>query len=120
MLGARNSSQINEFYTRGRYEDLSVFYVSQSYFGLPRQRIRNNSDRLILFKQTLRDVRSMYYDIGAYDMKYDELKEMGQKAWSERFNYLRNDMTKKNEGKYRIFNENKNTYFEYIPKSEPF
>ena len=120
MLGARNSSQINEFYARGRYEDLSVFYVSQSYFGLPRQRIRNNSDRLILFKQTLRDVRSMYYDIGAYDMKYDELKEMGQKAWSERFNYLRNDMTKKNEGKYRIFNENKNTYFEYIPKSEPF
>ena len=65
MLGAPNSSQIDEFYTRGRHEDLSVFYVSQNYFGLPRQSIRNNSDRLILFKQTLRDVQSMYYDIGA-------------------------------------------------------
>ena len=30
VLGARNSSQIDEFYTRGRHEDLSVFYVCQS------------------------------------------------------------------------------------------
>ena len=74
MLGARNSSQIDEFFTRGRYEDLDVYYISQSYFALPRQSIRNNSDRLILFKQTLRDVQSMYYDIGAYDMNYDEFK----------------------------------------------
>ena len=59
ILGARNSSQIDVFYTRGRQEDLSVFYVSHGYFGLPRQSIRNNSDRLILFKQTLRDVQSM-------------------------------------------------------------
>ena len=36
MLGARNNSQIDKFYTRGRHEDLSVFYVSQSYFALPR------------------------------------------------------------------------------------
>ena len=70
MLGARNNSQIYEFYTRGRHEDLSVFYVSQSYFALPRQSIRNNNDLLILFKQTLRNVQSMYDDIGAYDMKY--------------------------------------------------
>ena len=75
MLGAKNSSQIDEFFTRGRHENLDVYYISQSYFGLPRQSIRNNSDRLILFKQTLRDVQSMYYDIGAYDMKYDEFKE---------------------------------------------
>ena len=51
MLGARNSSQIDEFFTRGRHEDLSVYYVSQIYFGLPRQSIRNNSDRLILLNK---------------------------------------------------------------------
>ena len=83
MLGARNSSQIDEFYTRGRHEDLSVFYVSQSYFGLPRQSIRNNIDRIILFfLQTLRDVQSMYYDIGAYDMLYSEFTEMCNKTWN--------------------------------------
>ena len=29
-------------------------------------------------------------------------------------------MTKKNEGKYRIFNESKTTYIDCIPESEPF
>ena len=65
MLGAPNSSQIHEIFIRGRHEDLDVYYISQSYFALPRQSIRNNSDILILFKQTLGDVQSMYYDIGA-------------------------------------------------------
>ena len=121
MLGAKNSSQIDEFFTRGRHEDLDVYYITQSYFGLPRQSIRNNSDRLILFKQTLRDVQSMYHDIGAFDMIYDEFKEMCRVAWSEKFNYLCIDMTKnKNDGKYRIFNESKTTYIDCIPETEPF
>ena len=52
MLDARNSSHIDEFFTRGRHENLDVYYISRSYFVLPRQSIRNISDRLILFKQT--------------------------------------------------------------------
>ena len=121
MLGVRNSSQIDEFFTRGRHEDLDVHYISQSYFALPRQSIRNNSDILILFKQTLRDVRSMYYDIGAYDMNYDEFKLMCHKAWDEKYNYLCIDVTRnKNEGKYRTFNESKTTYIVCIPENEHF
>ena len=121
ILRAKNSSQIDEFFTRGRHENLDVYYICQSYFGLPRQSIRNNSDRLILFKQTLRDVQSMYHDIGAFDMIYDEFKEMCRVAWSEKFNYLCIDMSKnKNEGKYRIFNESKPTYIECISETEAF
>ena len=57
----------------------------------------------------------MYYDIGAYDTKYDEFEEMCHRAWSERFNYLCIDMTEnKNEGKNRIFNASKTTYIECI------
>ena len=52
MLGARNSSQKDELFTSGRHENLEVYYIDQSFFGFPRQRIRNNSDKLILFKQT--------------------------------------------------------------------
>ena len=121
MLGARNSSQVDNFYTRGRNEKLELYYISQSYFGLPRQSIRSNCDRLILFKQTLRDVQSMYYNIGAYDMIFDQFKGMCHKAWSERFNYLCFDLTKnKNEGKYRTFKESKTTCIECIIESEPF
>ena len=121
MLGVPISSQMNDFYTRGRHEDLDVYFLSQSYFALPRQSIRNNCNRLILFKQTLRDVQSMYYDIGAYDMNYDELKQMCHIAWSEKFNYLCIDQTEiKNGGKYRIFNESKTTYIDCICESDPF
>ena len=120
MLGARNSSQKDDFFTRGRHEDLDVYYISQSYFAFPRQSIRNNSDRLILFKQTLRDVQSMYHDFGAFDMIYEEYKEMCRVAWSENFNYLCIDKTKnKNEGNFRVYNESKNIYIECIPESEP-
>ena len=97
-----------DFFTRGRHEDLDVHYISQSYFALPRQSIRNISDRIILFKKTLRDVQSMYHDIGAFDMIYDEFMEICRVAWSEKFHYLCIDMAKnKNEGEYRIFNEAK-------------
>ena len=82
---------------------------------------QDNSDRLILFKQSLRDFQSMYYDIGAYDMKYEEFKEMCHKAWDEKYNYLCIDMTKnENEGKNRIFSESKTTYIECIAETEPF
>ena len=94
MLGARNCSQGDEIFTRGKHEDLDVYYISQSYFALPRQSIRNNSVRLKFSKQTLRDVQGMYYDIGAYDIKYDDFKEMCHKAWSEIFNYLYFDKAK--------------------------
>ena len=40
MLGARNSSLIDQRFTRGRHDDLDVYYISQSYFALPRQSIK--------------------------------------------------------------------------------
>ena len=46
-LGARSSSQIDENFTRRRHESLDVYYINQSYFGLPRKSIRDNSDRII-------------------------------------------------------------------------
>ena len=109
MLGARNTSQIDEVYTRGRHEKLEVYYISQSCFGLPKKSIRNDLDRIVLFKQTLRDVESMYKDIAFHDMRYDECEQMCRRSWIKKFNYICLVMTKnKNEGKYRSFNESKN------------
>ena len=100
LLGARNRSRLDEFFTGGRHENLNVYYISQSCFALPRQSVRSNCDRLKLFEQSIGDIRSMYYDIGAYDMKYDDFEEMCHKAWSEKFNHLCIDTTKnKIEGK---------------------
>ena len=120
-MGAGKSSQIDEVFTKGSHEDLDVCYISQSFLGLQRQSIRNNSDRLRLFNQTLRGVQCMYQDIGAFDLKHDEFKEMRRVAWSQKINYICIDKTKiKNEGNYRFFNESKNTYNKGIPETEPF
>ena len=64
---------------------------------------------------------NLYKDIGVSDMKYDEFKKLCRKTWSKKRDYLCVDMTRnKKECKYRIFNENKNTYFECIPKVKLF
>ena len=85
MLAARNSSQIDDFFTKGRHEKLDVFYISQIYFRLSRQTITNNSDRIVLLKQTFRDVKNMCKDIVGYDIKNDEFEEMCRKACSLKF-----------------------------------
>ena len=68
MLGARNSSQKDKFFTRGRHENLAVVYISQSYFSLPRQSIRNNIDRLKLIEQTLKRSDVVYFSQGFFSL----------------------------------------------------
>ena len=58
----RNQKLINPFFTRGRHNDSDVYYLSQSYFDLPKRTIRNNSNIIILFQQTLKDVEHIYRD----------------------------------------------------------
>ena len=63
----------------------------------------------------------MFKDIGGYDVKYEEFEELCRKAWDERLRYLCIDITRnKKEGKYRIFNEGKNTYVECTPEGKAF
>ena len=65
---------IDPFFTRGRHNDLDVYYLSQSYFDLPKRTIRNNSNIIILFQQTLKDVQHIYTDKAGFEMSYDEFK----------------------------------------------
>ena len=55
-----------------------------------------------LFKQSLRDVESMYRDDGVYDMEYREIKYLRREAWSEKYNYLYFDMTRDTKNKVNI------------------
>ena len=47
-----NQKLIDPFFTRGRHNDLDVYYLAQSYFDLSKMSIRNNSNIIILFQQT--------------------------------------------------------------------
>ena len=88
---------------------------------MPKRTIRNNSNKIILFNQTLKDMEHIYRDVAGFDMHYDELKELCRKSWEEDYNYLYFDRSKKREqGKYRTCNESKKTYIEATPQTKSF
>ena len=54
-------------------------------------------------------------------MSYDEFKELCRKTWEQDYNYLCNDRSKKrDQGRYCIYNESKNSYIECTPETKPF
>ena len=116
-----NQKLIDPFFTRGRHNDLDVYYLSHSYFDLPKRTIKNNSNIIILFQQTLKDVEHIYRDIAGFDMSYDEFKELCREAWRERYNYLLiNRLEDKNGKKYMICNESNPQYQIFNPQTDPF
>ena len=121
ILGSSNSKFIDQFFIRGRHNNLDIYYLSQSYFDLPKRTIRNNSNKIILFNQTLKDIEHIYRDVSGYDMSYGEFKELCRKSWEDDYNYLCIDRSKKrDQGRYCICNESKNTYLEATPQTKPF
>ena len=76
ILGSSISRFIDQFFIRGRHNNLDTYYLSQSYFDLPKKTIRNNSNKIILFNQTLKDIEHIYRDVAGYDMNYDECKDL--------------------------------------------
>ena len=121
MLLSKQESNINLFFTRGRHNNIDIHYISQSYFHLPKDTIRNNSNIIILFKQTLRHIILLFHDIAGLDMSLEEWKQLCRKAWENDYDYLRIDrFAKIGEGRYTIKNCGKNTYTECTPETKPF
>ena len=116
-----NQKLIDPFFTRGRHNDLDVYYLSQSYFDLPKRTIRNNSNIIILFQQTLKDVEHVYRDIAGFGMSNDEFKSLCREAWRDNYNYLSiNRLEDKNGSKYMICNESNLQYQIFNPQTDPF
>ena len=100
-----NQKPIDPVFTRGKHNDLDVYYLSQSYFDLPKR--TNRSIFFNFFQQTLKDIEPIYSDIAGFDMSHDEFTSLCREAWREKYNYsLLNRLEDKNgETKYRICNE---------------
>ena len=94
VFGSSNSKYIDQFFIRGRHNNLDNYYLSQSYFDLTKRTIRIKSNKTILSNQTLKDVENIYRDVGGYDMSYDEFKELCRKSWEEDYNYVCIDRSK--------------------------
>ena len=82
-LGSSNSRYIDQFFIRGKHNNLDIYYLSQSYFDLPKTTIRNISNKIIPFNQTIKDIENINRDNGAYDRSYDEIRKLCRKSWQE-------------------------------------
>ena len=121
ILGSSNCRFIDQFFIRGRHNNLDIYYLSQSYFDLPKRTIRNNINKIILFNQTLKDIEHIFRDVAGYDMNYDEFKELCRKSWGEDYNYLCIDRSKKRDkGRYCICIESKKNLYRSNTSNETF
>ena len=96
-------SQAEAYYTRGRQNNCDTLYISQNYFRLPRQTIRENSNLIILFPQDSKNLTHIHADHCGDDMSLEEFKRFCRAVWEGRHhNFVTIDLTSgKLNGKYR-------------------
>jgi len=104
MLGSKEAKYIDVFFTRGRHQNLDIYYISQSWYELPKNTIRNNCSRIMLFPQTLKDITMIHNDISGLHMSFSEWRDFCRDAWKKRYNYIQIDKDKDLEDMYSMKN----------------
>ena len=90
------------YYIRGRHSNVDCFYLSQNYFKLPRQTIRENADFICLFPQDLKNINHIYNDHVGEDMTKEEFRKFCCKCWKKPHGFAVIDLTsRKDAEKYR-------------------
>ena len=74
-LGKQNKAQ--SYYTRGRHGSCDYIYISQNYFTLLRNSVRENTNFIILFPQNAKNVMHVYQE-------FHEFKELCPMIWSKK------------------------------------
>ncbi len=73
-----NQSVLASYYSRGRHNSCNCIYLSQSYFDLERT-IRLNSNYLILFKMTQRNVNDVYNSVVGNIVEKNKFIQLAEK-----------------------------------------
>jgi len=91
------------YYVRGRHSNCDCLYLSQNYFKLPCQTIRENANFFCLFPQDQKNIDHIFNDHASQDMTKEQFKKLCKTAWSKPHNFVVIDLTSpKNCGKYRF------------------
>ena len=87
ILEKQNKAQ--SYYTRGRHSWRDSFHISQNYFKLDRQTIRENIDLVILFPQNPKSLVHIHAD-HCVELSF---KDFCNHIWSEKCNFVTLDLT---------------------------
>jgi len=109
-LGKQNTPR--SYFSRGKHSNCDVIYLTQNYFTLARNSVRENANFIIFFPQNAKSVEHIYRD-HCSDLPFIEFKELCEKIWAVKYNFLTIDLTASHpwNGKYR---QNLDQF--YIPK----
>ena len=108
FLGKQNKAEA--FYTRGRHNNCDTIFLSQNYFRLPRQTIRENCNFIILFQQDTKNINHIHAD-HCSDIPLEEFRNFCKQVWKTKYAFVTIDLTSSiDNGKYR-----KNLHTFYIP-----
>ena len=102
MLGPQN--KVEAYFTRGRHNNVDVIYITQSYFRLPRQTIRENANMFILFNQDRKNLTHIFNDHCAGDgISFSSFSNFCNDVWREKpHNFVTINLSKTvDNGKYR-------------------
>ena len=80
MLQKQNKCE--DYYTRGRHNNVDCFYISQNYTKLPRNTVRENSNLFILFPQDSITLDNFHRD-HCSDINKNEFKDMCKHIWND-------------------------------------
>jgi GTPase SAR1 family protein len=84
-----DQSNLHAYFIRGRHYNINCIYLSQNYFELPKNSIRDNSNAFVFFKATAKNVQNIYQDIGAMDFdEFSDFKAICKEAWKKKHSYL--------------------------------
>jgi len=96
-------NKCEDYYTRGRHNNVDCFYISQNYTKLPRQTIRENSNLFMLFPEDNITLDYFHRD-HCTDINKKEFKYLCNETWTwdKPYNFVTVDLSSnKYNGKYR-------------------
>jgi hypothetical protein len=97
-----NQDLISEYFTQGRHNNCDIFYLTQSYYHIPKHTIRDNANFIILFKQDNKSVQTLYESFVTGDMDVKEFKNMFHECTKNKHEFLTIDLScEAKAGKYR-------------------
>jgi hypothetical protein len=105
------NEKVAEYFIRGRKKNLTMFFISQSFFKIPKI-IRQQMQYLLLLKMSSgKDLRLIVSDF-ALGLEIDELQKIYKDATKEQFNFLKINIDEGNENKK--FSKNFNEFYNII------
>jgi hypothetical protein len=96
----KNQQKITEFYIRGRKKGISICYLSQSFYKVPKT-IRSNCNYFVILKLSGKRDLNLIMSEFELGIDKDELMEIYEDATSEKFNVLLIDVEADKQERFR-------------------